>query len=174
MTSISTPNIPICKFQYQRMFDHCRDHHLSDHYANMSTGVKHQRMFDHCAGHHLPDHYGNMSTAVKHQRMFDHCADHHLPDHYGNMGTAVKVLRSLMHNVVISIHVILKCTEYQINPHVKCIGHCICQSIVKLLYIEKGKREVGKLGTEELRCTSLCTTTKHIELYVCMVSLLLF
>ena len=48
--------------------------------------------------------------------MFHHYVDHHLPDHYANMGTAVKVLRSLMHNVVISIHVILKCAEYQKKP----------------------------------------------------------
>ena len=88
---ISTANIPIYKFQYQRMFDQCVDNHL-------------------------PDHYANMGIAGKHQWMFDHCADHHLPDHYANTGTAVKVVRSLMHNVVISIQLILKCAEFQKKP----------------------------------------------------------
>ena len=60
---MSTPNVPI--YKYQRMFDHCADHHLCDHYANMGTAVKHQRMFDYCADHHLPEHYANMGTAVK-------------------------------------------------------------------------------------------------------------
>ena len=32
---ISTPNVPICKFKYQIMFDHCADYHLSDHYASI-------------------------------------------------------------------------------------------------------------------------------------------
>ena len=50
------------------------------------------------------------------------------------------------------------------------ISHCICHSIVKILYIVNGKRGSirEKLGTEELRCTTLCATTMHIELYVCM------
>ena len=39
-TLISTPNGLICKFQYQRMFDYCKDHYLPDHYANMGTVVK--------------------------------------------------------------------------------------------------------------------------------------
>ena len=43
-TLISTPNVPICKFKYQIMFDHYGDHHL----------------FDHCADHHLSDHYANI------------------------------------------------------------------------------------------------------------------
>ena len=52
------------------------------------------------------------------------------------------------------------------------IIHCICHSIVKLLYLWEGKREICSilegLGTKELRCTSLCTTTMYIELYGCM------
>ena len=39
---ISTPNVPICKFKYQIMFDHYADHYLFDHYANMGTAVKYQ------------------------------------------------------------------------------------------------------------------------------------
>ena len=27
-TLISTPNVPICKFKYQFMFDHYADHHM--------------------------------------------------------------------------------------------------------------------------------------------------
>ena len=53
------------------------------------------------------------------------------------------------------------------NPHVKCRSHYLCHSIVKLLYIVKEKKE-----KEKLECTSLCTTTIHIELYVCMFLLL--
>ena len=52
ITLISTPNVPICKFQYQSMSDHYANHHLFDHYAD----------------HHLFDHYAdyaNMGTAVK-------------------------------------------------------------------------------------------------------------
>ena len=33
--------------------------------------------------------------------------------------------------------------------------------------MEKGEQG-EELETEELRCTTLCTTTMHIELYVCM------
>ena len=40
LTLISTPNVPHCKFQYQRMFDDYADHHLPDHYVNMGTAVK--------------------------------------------------------------------------------------------------------------------------------------
>ena len=55
------------------------------------------------------------------------------------------------------------------NLHVKYINHCICYSIFKILYIGKGKIGMRyELGTEELRCTSLCTTTMHIELFACM------
>ena len=87
---------------------------------------------------------------------------------------------SQRYNIVIFIHtkliflfVIPKYAEYQRDPYVKCISHCNCHSIVKLLYIGKGKRGIrGELETAELRCTSLCTTTMHIELYVCMFSLL--
>ena len=53
---------------------------------------------------------------------FDHYADHHLLDHYANVGTAIKVLRSLMHNDIVYIHlisVILKCAEYQKKPSCK-------------------------------------------------------
>ena len=54
------------------------------------------------------------------------------------------------------------------------ISHCICHSIVKLLYIlGRGKEKLytEEPGTEELRCTSLCTTPMHIELYVCILLL---
>ena len=44
-TLISAPDVPICKFKYQIMFDHCADHHL----------------FDHCADHHQSDHYANIT-----------------------------------------------------------------------------------------------------------------
>ena len=84
------------------------------------------------------------------------------------------------YNVVISIHtkiifsfLILKYVEYQRDPHVKCISHCICHSFIKLLYISKWILVRRELGTEELGCTSLCTTTMHIELYVCMIYCLL-
>ena len=48
------------------------------------------------------------------------------------------------------------------------ISHCICHSIVKILYIGKESIGIVRTGTEELRCTTLCTTTMHIEMYVCM------
>ena len=67
-------------------------------------------------------------------------------------------------------HIIPKYAEYQKRPSCKCIWYCICHSIVKLLYIGKGKTGKKKLGTEELRCTSLCTTTIYIELYVCFIA----
>ena len=40
LTLISTPNVPICKFKYQSMFDYYADHHLPDYHANMGTAVK--------------------------------------------------------------------------------------------------------------------------------------
>ena len=51
--------------------------------------------------------------------------------------------------------------------------HVIASATLLLKYyiLKRGKREVEKLGTEELRCTSLCTI--HIELYVCMFLLLI-
>ena len=39
-TLISTPNVPIYKFQFQRILDHYEDYHLPDHYGNMGTAVK--------------------------------------------------------------------------------------------------------------------------------------
>ena len=47
LTLFSTPNVPICKFQYQSMSDHCANHHPFDHYAD-----------------HPHLHYANMATAV--------------------------------------------------------------------------------------------------------------
>ena len=93
----------------------------------------------------VSDHYAD-------DYLFDHCADHHMSKSY---------VVILMHNTVftsISIHtksiflfVILKYTEYQRNPHAKCISHCICHSIVKLLYIGKGKGEICILKNLELK-----------------------
>ena len=96
----------------------------------------------------------------RYQIMFHHYADHHLSDHYA----AVKVIMELSSCIILNM---------KRDPHVKYISHYICHSIVKLLYNGKGKkRKNWKLGTEELRCTSLCTTTMHIELYVCIFLLL--
>ena len=47
LTQISTPNVHICKFKYQIMFDHYAGHHL----------------FDHCTDHHLSDHLCKYYTA---------------------------------------------------------------------------------------------------------------
>ena len=52
LTLISTLNIPICKFKYQR-YDHYTNQHLFDHYAD-------QHLFDHCSDHHLADHHANI------------------------------------------------------------------------------------------------------------------
>ena len=62
------------------------------------------------------------------------------PDHYANMGTAVK-----SYNIVISIHVILKCDEYQKKP--SCKIHVIASATLSLNYyiLRRGKREVGNL-----------------------------
>ena len=38
---------------------------MSDHYTNMGRAIKHQRMVDHCAEHHLSDHYANMIQLSK-------------------------------------------------------------------------------------------------------------
>ena len=35
----------------------------------------------------------------------------------------------------------------------------------------RGKGRFRKTGNEEQRCTSLCTATMHIELYVCILLL---
>ena len=40
------------------------------------------------------------------------------------------------------------------------------------IHWEGEKEKWEKLGTEEIRYTSLCTTTLHTELYVCMFLLL--
>ena len=98
----------------------------------------------------------------KHQSMFDNYADLHI-------GTAVKVLRSFMHNSKvcrISKEALMhnfKYAGYQKRPHVKF--HCICHSIVKLLYTGKGKKRTWDWRT---RCALLYTTTINIELYVCI------
>ena len=34
LTLISTPNVPICKFNYQGMSDHYANHNQFDHYAD--------------------------------------------------------------------------------------------------------------------------------------------
>ena len=65
LTLISTPNVPICKFQYQSMSDHYANHHLFGHYAD-------HHLFDHYADHYLPDHYANMGLAVKVIRSLKH------------------------------------------------------------------------------------------------------
>ena len=50
--------------------------------------------------------------------------------------TAVKVI------MLWSSCIIQNMLNIKRNPHVKCISHCICHSIVKLLYIGKEKRGI--------------------------------
>ena len=103
----------------------------------------------------------------------DHYADHH-------MGTAIKVLRSLMHNTVFTsisirtkINILEICwvsKETLMHNSNTIISHCICHSIVKIIYTGEGKEGISENSsrTEELRCTTLCTTTMHTEMYVCI------
>ena len=102
---------------------------------------KYQSMSDHYAAHYL----------------FDHYTDYHLSDHHANIIQLSKLSSCIILNIL----------NIKRNLHVKCISHCICYSIVKILYIGKGKEVLG----EELRCSPLCTTTMHIELYVCILLL---
>ena len=76
-----------------------------------------------------------------------------------------------------------KYAEYQKKPQY-IIQKCLCKmhkSLHLLLLLSKyytlgmekrGIKNRYELGTEELKCTSLCTTTMHIELYVCILLLL--
>ena len=109
----------------------------------------------------VSDHYADHS-------LFDHCADHHMSKSYVVM---------LMHNTVF-LFVILKYAGYQkkhsMHNSDTIISHCICHSVVKLLYIWEEKREIGIEKNLELKSTSLCTTTMHIELCVCFYCLLLW
>ena len=71
-----------------------------------------------------------------------------------------------IHTKLIFLFVILKYAEYQRNPHVKCMS--LHLSLLKYYMLGREEEVLGEPGTEELRCTSLCTTTMHIELCACM------
>ena len=113
----------------------------------------------------MSDHYADPN-------LFDHCADHHMLKSY---------VVIFMHKTVVYIYlhsyrnyyskVCWVSKETLMHSSNTIISHCICHSIVKILYIGNGKRGIiiEELGTEELRCTTLCTTTIHIELYVCIL-----
>ena len=96
-------------------------------------------------------------------------------DHHAKIIQLSKVI--LMHNTVSpfiqKINILEICwvsKEILIHNSNTIISHYICHSIVKILYIEKIVLVLvlNRTGTEELRCTTLCTTTMHIEMYVCM------
>ena len=92
----------------------------------------------------------------KYQSMFDHYADHHLFDHCAVHHMSKSYVVILMHNTVVYIYLhsykinILICDikicwvskETLMHNSGTIISHCICHSIVKLLYIWEVKREI--------------------------------
>ena len=74
-----------------------------------------------------------------------------------------------IHTKLIFLFVILNILNIKRNFHVKCISHCICYSIVKILYIGKGKRGIKK-RTKEVDAQHYAPCTLN---YMCVCILLL-